>query len=97
MDSTVDQQEQDKLAETNSDAEPNNVKSCDRADGEEPVPSSGASTDLKTDCDADSSDSSQTEDKPEEQDWKPKAQPGNGLFTLYIITANVYFCSTVVF
>lgn len=68
MDSTVDQQEQDKLAETNSDAEPNNVKSCDRADGEEPVPSSGASTDLKTDCDADSSDSSQTEDKPEEQD-----------------------------
>lgn len=67
-DSTVNQQEQDTLLETNSDTEPNNIKSCDRADGEEPVPSSGASKDLTTDCDADSSNSSQTENKPEEQD-----------------------------
>uniref|UniRef100_A0A8C6UT05 Serine/threonine-protein phosphatase 4 regulatory subunit 2 n=1 Tax=Neogobius melanostomus TaxID=47308 RepID=A0A8C6UT05_9GOBI len=67
-DSAVDQQEQDTLSETNSDTEPNDIKSCDRADGEEPMPSTGVSTDLKTDCDANSLDSSQTENKPEEQE-----------------------------
>lgn len=62
----VDQQ--DRLQVTNCDAEANDIKSCGRAEEEEPVSTSGASTDLKTDCDADSSHNSQTENKPEDQD-----------------------------
>lgn len=68
-DSSVDQQEQDTVSETSIGSEQNDAKS--KGEGlstVEPVSFSNNSSDLTTDDDADSSNRTQTEIKPEEQD-----------------------------
>ncbi|XP_055020365.1 serine/threonine-protein phosphatase 4 regulatory subunit 2-A-like isoform X2 [Boleophthalmus pectinirostris] len=66
-DTTVDQQEAEIPLESKTDAEPDSVQSSDSGDRGEPVSTSDPSAD-STDCDANSSDSSKTENIPEEQD-----------------------------